>query len=236
MHSGKFNLGKARPSLPQRQGGVVLLIALIVLVAMTLAGIGMMRSIDTTTLIAGNVAFKQTTIQAGDRGISDSYNALLAVASNPLDKPVLTWNNGSACPAGVTPSLCFGGNINFPGYAASPINACEVTNLCPPGQPWWAQSVNWNGAPSVTVTDATGGTVATISYLIHRMCTTAGLASNDPGNICQTYQEAGAAAPGCKGVGCIQFTNVSVFYRITSRSVGPRGTVAYSQSLVLVPE
>ncbi len=236
MYSGKFNRGMYRTRLPQRQSGVVLLIALIVLVAMTLAGIGMMRSIDTTTLIAGNVAFKQTTIQAGDRGISEGYNTLLAVAANPSDKAVLNWTNGSACPAGVSASLCPGGNINLPGYAAAPLLACEVDNTCPSGQPWWMQAANWNGAPSVTVTDASGGTVATISYLIHRMCTTTGLASNDPGNVCQTYQETGAAAPGCHGVGCVQFTNVSVFYRITSRSEGPRGTVAYSQSLALMPE
>ncbi len=236
MRGGKFNLCKARDSMPQYQRGVVLLIALIVLVAMTLAGIGMMRSIDTTTLIAGNVAFKQTTIQAGDRGISEGFNnVLLRASSDPLDKPVLSWTTGSACPAGVSAALCPGGNINLPGYAAAPLQACEVDNTCPPGQPWWMQTANWNSAPSVAVTDPNGGTVATVSYLIHRMCTTAGLASNDPGNICQTYQESGAANP-CHGVGCVQFPNVSVFYRITSRSVGPRGTVAYSQSLVLVPE
>lgn len=234
MHCGKFNFGKARANPPQRQGGVVLLIALIVLVAMTLAGIGMMRSIDTTTLIAGNVAFKQTTIQAGDRGISEGYNALMAVAANPLDKAVLNWTTGSACPPGVSASLCPGGNINLPGYAAAPLQACEVDNTCP--GTWWMTPANWNSAPSVVVADPNGGTVATISYLIHRMCTAPSLASNDPGNICQTYQETGVAAPGCHGVGCVQFTNVSVFYRITSRSVGPRGTVAYSQSLVLVPE
>ncbi len=48
------------------QRGVVLFIALIVLVAMTLAGIGMMRSVDTNNLIAGNLAFKNATASAGD--------------------------------------------------------------------------------------------------------------------------------------------------------------------------
>lgn len=133
MRGGKFNLCKARDSMPQYQRGVVLLIALIVLVAMTLAGIGMMRSIDTTTLIAGNVAFKQTTIQAGDRGISEGFNnVLLRASSDPLDKPVLSWTTGSACPAGVSAALCPGGNINLPGYAAAPLQACEVDNTCPP--------------------------------------------------------------------------------------------------------
>ena len=38
------------------QSGVVLFIALIVLVAMTLAGIAIMRSVDTGVAISGNVA------------------------------------------------------------------------------------------------------------------------------------------------------------------------------------
>ena len=41
--------------LRRTQSGVVLFIALIVLVAMTLAGIAIMRSVDTGNQIAGNV-------------------------------------------------------------------------------------------------------------------------------------------------------------------------------------
>jgi type IV pilus assembly protein PilX len=48
---------------------VVLFIALIVLVAMTLAGLGMMRSVDTNNLIAGNLAFKSAAASAGDAAI-----------------------------------------------------------------------------------------------------------------------------------------------------------------------
>src|SRR5262249_39720144 len=51
-----------------RERGVVLMVALIVLVAMTLAGIALMRSVDTTTLIAGNLAFQQSATNGGDIG------------------------------------------------------------------------------------------------------------------------------------------------------------------------
>lgn len=51
------------------QRGVVLFIALIVLVAMTLAGLGMMRSVDTNNLIAGNLAFKNAASSAGDAAV-----------------------------------------------------------------------------------------------------------------------------------------------------------------------
>ena len=62
--------------LVTRQKGVVLFIALIVLVAMTLAGIGLMRSVDTSTIIAGNLAFKQSTLQAADQGVEQAYQWL----------------------------------------------------------------------------------------------------------------------------------------------------------------
>lgn len=54
------------------QQGVVLMMALIMLVALTLAGIALVRSVDTTNLIAGNLAFKQAATSSGDRGTEDA--------------------------------------------------------------------------------------------------------------------------------------------------------------------
>lgn len=55
------------------QRGVVLFIALIVLVAMSLAGIAMVRSVDTSLGIAGNLAFKQATTHGGELGVQAAY-------------------------------------------------------------------------------------------------------------------------------------------------------------------
>lgn len=69
------------PRLPRfgtRQSGVSLLVALIVLVAMTLTGIALMRSVDTGNLVAGNAAFKQSTKHTADAGIDDAYNWIRA--------------------------------------------------------------------------------------------------------------------------------------------------------------
>lgn len=65
---------------PRKQRGVVLFIALIVLVAMSLAGIGMVRSVDTGNLISGNLAFKQATLNASDLGIETGFQWLLTQA------------------------------------------------------------------------------------------------------------------------------------------------------------
>jgi type IV pilus assembly protein PilX len=62
-------LSTRRPGIRRAQRGVVLFIALIVLVAMTLAGVAIMRSADTNSLISGNLAFKSAAASAGDAAI-----------------------------------------------------------------------------------------------------------------------------------------------------------------------
>lgn len=76
-----------------RQSGVVLVIALIVLVAMTLAGIALVRSVDTTNVIAGNLAFRQAATHAGDKGIE------AAIACLRNDIPDLTEDGTAATDA-----------------------------------------------------------------------------------------------------------------------------------------
>lgn len=67
---------------PTRQRGVVLLIALIVLVALTLAGVALIRSVNTTNLIAGNMSFHESAVQAGERGTEAAVQWMVA---NPAD-------------------------------------------------------------------------------------------------------------------------------------------------------
>src|SRR5262245_52947646 len=72
-----------RRAAPRAQRGTMLIIALIVLVALTLAGVAMMRSVDTASIVAGNIAFKQSTIVASDQGIQQAYGYLAGVAGTP---------------------------------------------------------------------------------------------------------------------------------------------------------
>ena len=66
------------------QRGAVLFIALIVLVAMSLAGLGLMRGVDTGTLSASNPAFKQSATAAGDLGIEAGRGWLMSNGGPPL--------------------------------------------------------------------------------------------------------------------------------------------------------
>lgn len=250
---------------PRSQRGVVLLIALIILVAMTLAGIGMMRSVDMGSVIAGNLAFRQSTLNASETGTSTAFNnslAAVANSSNPLDKPILNFHgdNTQPCPAGAAVTLpgppvitvCPAANINLPGYFSSPINPCEVTGqttgnvngtACTTAwqlTPWWTIPANWANAVTLPpVTDpVNGATIATVSYIIHRMCQLPNappnsLASGVSPNVqlCQTYTQ---PSTGCSKTQVLPCAETSVFYRITTRSVGARSTTTYTQTLVLI--
>jgi type IV pilus assembly protein PilX len=58
------------------QRGVVLFMTLIALVAMTLAAIALVRSVDTGNLVAGNVALKQGASQESEKGMNLAYTCL----------------------------------------------------------------------------------------------------------------------------------------------------------------
>ena len=77
-------LSSRPPTRGASQRGVVLLIALIVLVALTLAGVALIRSVDTTNLIAGNMSLHQSAIHAGERGTEQAIGWLQTNNSTTL--------------------------------------------------------------------------------------------------------------------------------------------------------
>jgi type IV pilus assembly protein PilX len=71
------NLPHRMRSAPHaRQRGVVLFIALIAMVVLTLGGIALVRSVDTGTAVAGNIAFRQASIVAVNWAVESSVDAL----------------------------------------------------------------------------------------------------------------------------------------------------------------
>ena len=226
--------------LPSQQRGVVLLIALIILVAMTLAGIGMMRSVDTGNMIAGNLAFRQATLQAGDAGTSQAYSELVrrASSSNASDKTLLNCSHSTTqvCTAIVgvpTPALGAGNMNNFPGYVSIPLNPCEVSGACTAAQnAWWTTEANWNGAPTLTVTDpANNSTIATVQYLVHRMCL---LANVEQSSTPLTTPSGTQLCLSERIDPSNPLSETLYIFRITSRSFGPRNTVTYSQQIARI--
>jgi len=74
-----------------RQHGVALILALIALAATSLASVALMRSLDTSNLVSGNVSTNETTIQMSEIGTQAVYNCLASSACSiygdvrPLD-------------------------------------------------------------------------------------------------------------------------------------------------------
>lgn len=80
------------------QRGVVLFIALIVLVAMMLAGIALYRAVGSGILIAGNLSFKRAATSQADFGIEAGRNWLITASSaalaatSPVDGYYAQWS------------------------------------------------------------------------------------------------------------------------------------------------
>lgn len=195
----------------RRQEGVVLMIALIVLVAMTLAGIGIVRSVDTGTIVAGNIGLRQAAVATADSGVEAARVWLLA-NSTALDA-----DNPSA------------------GYYST-----RQTNLDLTGNRGTGLNINWGGSnPSATVQAFTAGSVDasgnSVYYVIHRLCSLPGnknLAGQDCAfsTVTGVGSTQGAITADAYGLP----TDTQIYYRITVRVNGPKNTVSYVQAMILI--
>src|SRR5207248_9031865 len=80
---------------PVRQHGVVLFIALIVMLTLSLAAIALIRSVDTTTTVIGNLAFRQASILPANMAVEEAAAALFQDAdiSHTIRIPDLSSNH-----------------------------------------------------------------------------------------------------------------------------------------------
>jgi len=202
------------PPMRRRQRGVTLFIALIVLVAMTMAAVAMMRSVDTATVVAGNIGFRQSAVNAADQGVQAAYAWLGANVGGPGIANDSTAN----------------------GYFSS-VTAGEAPD-------WYTNSASWSNAFLVPLTcPATGAAGVdcagnTVSYVIHRMCPVANCAPNATcagvTNVCgQTLSSTAVSGEGVEQ-GAVNFftTPPATHYRVTVRSTGPRASIAYVQTML----
>ncbi|MGB7589280.1 MAG: hypothetical protein WBM00_11285 [Solirubrobacterales bacterium] len=201
----------ARPATPRSQRGTMLIIALIVLVAMTLAGIATMRSVDTATVMAGNIAFRQSALNAADQGLQAGY-ALLKIPS-PSSDPTKDGSGWLAPTAGY--------------FSSAPMTE---PNWSDPAA--WVNAVQLNGGTP----DAAGNVVW---YIVQRLCPVAncavGATCGGQPNVCgSTPSTAALSKEGEDNFRAQDAAFVSlpqVHYRITARAIGPRNSVAIVQTL-----
>jgi type IV pilus assembly protein PilX len=190
----------------RKQDGIMLLIAMIMLVAMTLASLALMRSVYTGNIIAGNLAYQEAATNSADVGIE---KAIVWLESN---------NTGTTLQD----------NIDIDG--THPIGYFAFTQDPAATQSW---DDFWKILPSNRINtlppDAAGNTT---SYVIHRLCHVKGDPAT-PGTGCARSPEVGAGIGNSQGVGVIALLyNSKIYYRITARVGGPKSTVSFVQTIV----
>jgi hypothetical protein len=210
-----------------KQRGVVLFIALIVLVAMTLAGIAAVRSVDTTNQIAGNLAFKQATAMGGEAAIESARTWLLTQTTNSLQADSPTNGYYSFAPtsgAGVEPDWTPGC-----GNATACFSSASTAGSTPP----W----RWTTPPAKDLYNGPDPNTGNyVYYVIQRMCNQTG----DPNNVgsgitCYSSLSSGAGGPdkSSRGAGSQNLNGFAqYYYRVTVQVIGPRNTVSYIQAMV----
>lgn len=205
---------------PSRQRGVVLMIALIMLVAMTLGAIALVRSVNITNIIAGNLAFQQGATNSGDTGIEVAINWLENNNGPGLftDQAALGYSATRGDPL-VTES--------WDTYWRAVLFARAVTLT--PGAPATTVAYSVAQASPNTYRNAAGNMV---SYAIQRLCATQ-VAPGSQNAGCSQPPATDSTGGSSKGAGVVALTYSSqVYYRITSRIAGPRNTVSYVQAIV----
>lgn len=123
-----------------RQRGISLFISLIALVAMTFAGLALIRAVDTTNLISGNLAFRQASLHATDVGVESAYSELGTIISTSLDSNY--------------PSGCSSGSCKYYPIKQTINSTTGIPTV-----------INWNNVPKTTV-----DSVYSVQYVLDRLC------------------------------------------------------------------
>lgn len=205
-----------------RERGIALIVAMIALAILSLAAVALIRSVDTTTIVAGNLAFKRASVNSGDSGV----------------EAAITWLNGiQAANNGVnvltTPGHPFNQDAPAQGYYSSVHDSV--------GDPAYIDLFNnafWTDANSVVLNGGAPDQAGNITrYIVQRMCRTAnqpvqtanclfsGALIDNNGQNVKLPQDI------CNGAGC-PVAGQTPMLRITSRVQGPKNTVSYIQAFV----
>ena len=192
----------SRP-LPSAERGIVVFVALIAVVLLSLAAVGLMRSVHTSTLVVGNLAFRQ------------SAQVLTAAA---VEKAIFDMFPPSAVIADLT-------NHN----TARNYFATVQPNQDRSGVPFALQApANYPGGAQI-ITDGPSGNTA--RYIVERMCDDDAIGKAAAPNDCEMIPPKQSNAKETQLRKGIALPKIP-FYRVTVRVDGPGNSVAYSQAMI----
>lgn len=224
-------------AMPQGQSGVVLIIALVMMVTITLAGLALFRQVGLGSLIVGNLAFKKGATSAADRGVEAARTWL--TTPNLSSIPVLQGN--AVGPGGYFPASCYTQTTDW-GNSGTPSH-CDRAGA-PVFNPF---TYTWTNANSVLATgpdtdvngvDPTGNTVR---YVVHRLCNMDGSLNEvrEYAGGVQAVQACSLATTGreCMSNNLYNAANcitqaIQPYYRVTARVQGARNTLSFVEVIL----
>jgi len=190
---------------PARQRGVVLFIALIVMVAMSLAAIALVRSVDTTNAVIGNLAFRMASILPGNLGVEKAA-------------------------AGLFQDADIAGVLRIPDHNAdwAPENYfASLQAEDARGIPAQLQKKSAYPFAVLTAADTTTGQQTEIRYMIERMCNAPGIPTIATCDMLPPKVNPGDTL----GDKSLTLPNTP-FYRVTIRVDGPQNTASFLQTML----
>ena len=178
-------------------------IALIVMVALSLAAIALVRSVDTSSAIVGNLSFRMASILPGNLGVEKAAAALFQDADIANAVRIPDKN----------------ADYSAENYFAS--RQAEDAR----GIPVFLQKKANYTFPVLSANDSSTGQATEIRYVIERMCTQPGLPTVATCDLLPPKFNPGTT------IGDEAFTFPgSPFYRVTIRVDGPQNTASFLQA------
>lgn len=213
--------------------GVSLLFALLALVALSLATLALVRSVDTSALLLGNIGFKQDATAAADQAARQAIN-WLTVNSATLNTDISA--NGYYAS---TQELASDGVTVKPPVDATGQQLATTANR---------QLIDWDGNNCKSTLDgsyngcaiqtASAGTINgnAARYVIFRLCSKAGDFTTDKTINCA---QRATTSDSCGAKGAQDYANqsldcsaITAYYRILVRVQGARNTTSFTETIV----
>ena len=192
------------------QSGVALIMVLIMLAAMMIAGVALIRVVDSANMISGNFAFRQATLNIADLGVEAAVAELKDIRKVSSEAP---YPAGCETFCRYFPARSVGGAMldsrGLPLLGSVDGTATKVIN-------WSGNDVN--AAPQGY----------RVRYVIDRQCKVAPV--TDVVNQCINYAP---QSGGSKKSGATVFSSSSVvYYRVSIQVSGPRNTQSHVQVML----
>lgn len=192
------------------QSGVALIMVLIMLAAMMIAGVALIRVVDSANMISGNFAFRQATLNIADLGVEAAVAELKEIRKVSSEAP---YPAGCETFCRYFPARSVGGAMldarGLPLLGSVDGTATRV--------------INWSGN-DVNATPRG----YSVRYVIDRQCKVAPV--TDAVNQCLNYAP---QSGGSKKSGSTVFSSSSVvYYRVSIQVSGPRNTQSHVQVML----